>query len=167
MYSLKQAQLILGALPLADVTIYYIDIRAFGKGYDEFFEQARGMGITFVKAKVATIEETADGGLIVTYEDIDGDGGKKQMEHDLVVLSVGLLPNREALGLFPGGELQADEYAYIREVDEDTEPGQTSIDGVFVAGCASAVRDIPDSVLHAGAAAAQTAGYLQRSRRRR
>jgi len=167
MYSLKQAQLILGALPLADVTIYYIDIRAFGKGYEEFFEQSKGMGISFVKGKVATVEEKADGGLIVTYEDIEGDGGKKQMEHDLVVLSVGLLPNRAALSLFPGGQLQADDHAYVREMDEDTEPGRTSIDGVFVAGCASAARDIPDTVLHAGAAAAQTAGYLARSRRAR
>jgi heterodisulfide reductase subunit A len=48
MYSIKQAELIMGALPLADVTIYYIDIRAFGKGYDEFYEQAKGMGIYFV-----------------------------------------------------------------------------------------------------------------------
>jgi heterodisulfide reductase subunit A len=166
MYSLKQAQLVLGALPLADVTVYYIDIRAFGKGYEEFFEQARGMGISFVRGKVALIEETADGNLIVTYEDIEADSGRRQMTHDLVVLSVGLLPNRAALGFFPDGQLQADDYGYIRETDEDTEPGRTSVDGVFVAGCASAARDIPDTVLHAGAAAAQTAGFLQRSRRR-
>ncbi len=162
MYSLKQAQLILGALPLADVTIYYMDIRAFGKGYEEFFEQARGMGISFVKGKVAQIDEQPNGNLSVTYEDIEGGGGKRRMEHDLVVLSVGLLPNREALSLFPDGLLKSDAYAYVQEVDEDLDPGKTSIEGVFVAGTASAARDIPDTVLHSGAAAAQTAAYLQR-----
>ena len=167
MYSLKQAQLILGALPMADVTIYYIDIRAFGKGYEEFFEQAKGMGISFVKAKMVSAEEQPSGNLVLTYEDIEGGGGKKRMEHDLVVLSVGLLPNREALQFFPGGQLEADPHAYVREVDEDMEPGQTSIEGVFVAGSASAARDIPDCVLHAGAAAAQTAAYLQRTGRGR
>ncbi len=65
----------MGALPLADITIYYIDIRAFGKGYDEFFEQAKGMGVRFVKGKVAKIEETVSGNLVVRYEDVDGDGG--------------------------------------------------------------------------------------------
>jgi heterodisulfide reductase subunit A len=164
MYSIKQAQLLMGALPLADVTIYYIDIRAFGKGYDEFFEQAKGMGVRFVKGKVAKIGETRSGNLVVRYEDIDGDGGALAAEHDLVVLSVGLSANPEAFGLFPPGALEADPFRYVREVDEDLEPGKTSIDGVFVAGTASAIRDIPDTILHAGAAATQVASFLQGKR---
>jgi hypothetical protein len=94
MYSLKQAQLLMGALPLADITIYYIDIRSYGKGYEEFYQQAKGMGVYFVKGKVARIEETADQDLLVHYEDIEGDGGMKQARHDLVVLSVGMLPSQ-------------------------------------------------------------------------
>ncbi|MHB8085669.1 MAG: FAD-dependent oxidoreductase [Dehalococcoidia bacterium] len=164
MYSLKQAQLLMGALPLADITIYYIDIRAFGKGYDEFYEQAKGMGVYFVKGKVARIEETTEQNLKVFYEDIEGDGGTRQAEHDLVVLSVGVLPTQGALCLFKDGSLEADPYSYIREVDEDLEPGKTSIDGVFVAGTAAAARDIPDSILHSDAAAAQVAAYLLRPR---
>jgi heterodisulfide reductase subunit A len=162
MYSLKQAQLLMGALPLADITIYYIDIRAFGKGYDEFYEQAKGMGVYFVKGKVARIEETENQNLSVHYEDIEGNEGLKQAEYDLVVLSVGLLPARDALNMFKGGQLEADPFFFIKETDEDLEPGQTSIDGVFVAGAASAARDIPDSILHSGAAAAQVAAYLKR-----
>jgi heterodisulfide reductase subunit A-like polyferredoxin len=162
MYSLKQAQLLMGALPLADVTIYYIDIRAFGKGYDEFYEQAKGMGVYFVKGKVARIEETESQNLIVHYEDIEGDGGMKKAEHDLIVLSVGLLPNQDALSLFKDGQLEADLFSYVKEIDEDLEPSKTNIGGVFVAGAASAARDIPDSILHSGAAAAQVAAYLKR-----
>ena len=164
MYSIKQAQLILGALPLADVPIYYIDIRAFGKGYDEFYEQARGMGVYFVKGRVAQINENDNGNLDLQYEDIEGDGGLKHMEHDLVILSTGFSPNIDSLTMFKNSNLEADSFAYVREIDEDINPGQTSIEGVFVAGAASAPRDIPDSILHSGAAAAQTAAYIERMR---
>ena len=61
MYAIKQAMLLSGSLPLADITIYYMDIRAFGKGYEQFYQTARAMGIEFVKAKVARIDEQPDG----------------------------------------------------------------------------------------------------------
>jgi heterodisulfide reductase subunit A-like polyferredoxin len=162
MYSIKQAQLAMGALPLADITIYYIDIRAFGKGYQEFYEQARAMGTYFVKGKISRIEEAPGGNLALCYEDIDNGGHIKQTEHDLVVLSVGLLPNVDALRLFHGDGLEADEYLYVKEVDGDLSPGKTSIDGMFVAGGAAAAMDIPDAILHAGATAAQAAAYVER-----
>jgi heterodisulfide reductase subunit A len=164
MYSLKQNQLIMGALPLADVTVHYIDIRAAGKGYDEFFEQARGMGTTFVKGRVAGISEKDDGNLILRYEDIDGGGVIAEAEYDLVVLAVGVQPNPEAADPFALGALTLDEYGYVAEVDEDINPGATSIPGVFVAGAASGARDIPESILHSGAAVAQAAAQLERTR---
>jgi heterodisulfide reductase subunit A-like polyferredoxin len=162
MYSIKQAQLLMGALPLADITIYYIDIRAFGKGYEEFFEQAKGMGVRFVKGRVAKIDGLESGNLTAHYDDIEGTGTTAQAEHDLVVLSVGLSANPEAFGMFAPGQLQSDEFRFVKEVDEDLEPGRTSIEGVFVAGTASAIRDIPDTILHAGAAVSQVASYLWR-----
>jgi heterodisulfide reductase subunit A len=164
MYSLKQNQLIMGALPLADVTVHYIDIRAAGKGYDEFFEQAKAMGTTFVKGRVAGISETADGNLILRYEDIDGGGVIAEAEYDLVVLAVGVQPNPEAAHPFADGALTLDEHGYVAEVDEDLNPGATSIPGVFVAGAASGARDIPESILHSGAAVAQAAAQLERRR---
>jgi len=164
MYSVKQNQLIMGALPLADVTVYYIDVRAFGKGYEEFYQQAKDMGANFVKGRIARIEEKEGGSLALYYEDINNGGKLAEAEHDLVVLSVGLLPNPEAQKLFCGMELETDEYFFVKEVDEEINPGKTSIDGVFVAGAASGARDIPDSILHAGAAAAQAAAYVERTR---
>ncbi|MGC8608183.1 MAG: FAD-dependent oxidoreductase, partial [Vulcanisaeta sp.] len=71
MYSIKQAQLILGAVPLADVTIYCMDIRASGKGFEEFYQKARAMGIKFVRGRVAKIEGLPNGNVRVIYEDID------------------------------------------------------------------------------------------------
>ena len=102
MYSIKQNQLIMGALPLGDVTVHYVDIRAPGKGYDEFFEQAKAMGATFIKGRVAAITEKDDGNLILRYEDIEGRGGVAEAEYDLVVLAVGVQPNRGVQELFAG-----------------------------------------------------------------
>jgi heterodisulfide reductase subunit A len=71
-------------------------------------------------------------------------------------------PNADASHLFAPGELALDEYAYVDEVAEDLNPAATSIPGVFVAGAASGPRDIPESILHAGAAVSQAAAHLER-----
>ncbi len=162
MYSVKQNQLIMGALPLADVTVYYMDIRSVGKGYDEFYEQAKAMGANFVRGRISEITEKEDGNLVLTYEDIENGGGMTQAEHDLVVLAVGVQPGANVTALFPEDDLALDEYFYVGEADEDLDPGRTNLPGVFVAGSAAGAKDIPDSILHAGAAAAQVAAHLER-----
>jgi heterodisulfide reductase subunit A len=166
MYSLKQAQLLLGALPVADVTIYNIDIRAFGKGYDEFYEQTRAMGVRFVKGKIARITEKEGGSLRVRYEDIDDNGTVREAEHDLVVLSVGIVAHDECRGLFTDAELALDETLFVAQPGKQVDPARTSIPGVFSAGTATGPLDIPDSILHAGAAAAQTAAYIEKMKRK-
>lgn len=161
MYTIKQAQLIMGALPLADVTVYYIDVRAFGKGFEEFYQQSKAMGVSFVKGKAAKVTGTDGGNLEVHYEDVENDKVGVG-EHDLVVLSVGLLPNPDALGLFAGEEIQSDAHHYLLEIDEDHTPSRTSIDGVYAAGSSAAVMDIPDTILHSAAAAVMAGTYLER-----
>ena len=151
---------------MADITIYTIDVRAFGKGYNEFFEQAMAMGVEFVKGKVARVEQRSNGKLALHYEDMLGEGGMKTREHDLVVLTVGFLPNTDAFSLYKGEELAADDFGYVREIDPISEPTRTNVDGLFVAGTAIGVMDIPDTVLHSGAAAAQAAAYLESTRGR-
>ena len=162
MYSLKHAQLLMGALPTADITVYYTDIRAYGKGYEEFYQQCQAMGVRFVRGKVARIEETREQDLTVHYEEIEGKSGSATATHDLVVLAVGLLPTPIPPELFGGATLAHDPLGYVRELDEELDPGRTNLDGVFAIGAATAARDIPDTVLHSGAAAAQIAGYLKR-----
>ncbi len=162
MYSAKQAQLIMGALPMADVTIYYLHIRAFGKGFEEFYQQSKGMGVEFIKGKVGMIKEKDNGDLIVRYEDIR-EGKLKEAEHDMVVLSVGILPNKLPGNLFKKESLELDPFSFIKQTDELANPSKTSIDGVFVAGTASGPMDIPDSIVSAGAASSETASYIRRS----
>jgi heterodisulfide reductase subunit A len=164
MYSIKQNQLIMGTLPLADVTVHYMDMRAAGKRYDEFYEQAKDMGAVYVKGRVAKITEKDNGNLVLHYEDIENGGKLVQAEYDLVVLAVGVQPNRDAEHLFVDEALATDPYHYVAEPADDLNPGQTSIPGVFVAGAASGAKDIVDSILHAGAAVAQVAAHLEQAR---
>ncbi|MEM0097628.1 MAG: CoB--CoM heterodisulfide reductase iron-sulfur subunit A family protein [Conexivisphaerales archaeon] len=160
MYSMKQAQLIMGSLPAADITLYYMDIRAYGKGFEEFYRQSRDMGVKFVRGKVAKVEQKVNTDLTVYYEDTEGSGGMKKADHDLLVLSVGLLPNTDIVKAFNGIKVELDEVGWIKVRDEGKSSVLTSADGVFAAGCTTGPKDIPDSVLEAGAAASQCAAYI-------
>jgi len=164
MYSIKQAQLLMGALPMADITIYYIHIRAFGKGFEEFYQQAKGMGVEFVKGKIGKIEEKENGNLSLRYEDII-EGKVKEADHDMVVLSVGILPNPLPNNLFKEEKPMLDSFNFVKQVDELSSPAKTSINGVFVAGAASGPMDIPDSISSAGAASSETATYIRLSKK--
>jgi len=164
MYSVKQNQLIMGSLPLADVTMHYMDMRAAGKRYNEFYEQSKDMGATYIKGRVAKITEKDNGDLILRYEDIENGGQIVEAEYDLVVLAVGIQPNRDVEKLFTGEKLGLDEYFYVAEPDADLDPGRTDIPGVFVAGTSAGAKDIVDTILHAGAAVAQVAAHLEHSK---
>ncbi len=159
MYSIKQAQLLMGALPMADVSIYYINIRSFGKGFEEFYQQAKGMGVNFIKGKIGKITEKENGNLILRYEDIN-ENKLKEAEHDMVVLSVGVLPNTDAASIFSEEKLKFDHLNFVGQNDPLASPAETSIRGVFVAGTATGQMDIPDSILSAGAASAEAMRYL-------
>lgn len=161
MYSIKQNQLIMGALPLADVSMHYIDMRAAGKRYEEFYTQAQDMGAQYIKGRVSKVTEEPNGDLLVRYEDIEGGGGIVEASYDLVVLAVGIQPNREVERLFGDTPLGLDEYYYVAEPSAEISPGQTTVPGVFVAGTASGAKDIVDTILHAGAAVAQVAAHLE------
>ncbi|MBW1980894.1 MAG: CoB--CoM heterodisulfide reductase iron-sulfur subunit A family protein [Deltaproteobacteria bacterium] len=165
MYAIKQAMLLSGALPLADVTIYYMDIRAFGKGYEQFYQNAKAMGIQFVKAKVARLTEGENGAVTVHYESQEADGGVTSAEHDLVVLSLGMVPDWNPAGYC---EVSTASDGFIRSVKPKLAPTLTDTEGIFVAGAAAGPKDIVDSIAEAGAAAMSAAEYLTvlNSRRR-
>jgi heterodisulfide reductase subunit A len=160
MYAIKQAMLLAGSLPMVDITIYYMDIRAFGKGFEQFFQNARAMGIEFVKAKVGRITEDGEQNPIVRVEVMEEDGRVEERKHDLVVLSLGLLPALEPGGVVP---VETAEDGFVRCVDPLLAPARTTADGIFVAGAAAGPKDIPDSIVEAGAAAMEAAIYLRRN----
>jgi len=157
MYAIKQAMLLSGSLPLADIRIYYMDIRAFGKGYEQFYQNAKAMGIEFVKAKVARIDPGENGGVTVQYEDQNGEG-MVTMNHDLVVLSLGVLPAWNPEGICP---VSAASDRFIRTIQPKLSPTLTDMEGIFVAGVAAGPKDIVDTITEAGAAAMEAAKYMK------
>jgi heterodisulfide reductase subunit A len=161
MYAIKQAMLLSGALPLADITIYYMDIRAFGKGYEQFFQNAKAMGIEFVKGKIASISAAPNQNVAMRYEAQEENGRLATREHDLVVLSLGIVPDWNPAGVC---DLATDTDAFLRCAMPQIAPTQTNMKGVFMAGVAAGPKDIVDTIAEAGAAAMEATNYLvQRS----
>jgi heterodisulfide reductase subunit A2 len=156
MYAIKQAMLLSGSLPLADITIYYMDIRAFGKGYEQFYQNAKAMGIEFVKAKVATIDAGENGSVTVRYEAQDGEG-VTTIDHDMVVLSLGIIPAWNPEGVCP---VSAATDHFIKTIQPKISPTLTDMEGVFTAGVAAGPKDIVDTITEAGAAAMEASKYL-------
>jgi heterodisulfide reductase subunit A len=156
MYSIKEAMLLSGALPIADITIYYMDIRAFGKGHEQFHQNAKAMGINFVKAKVARIEPADHDDLSLRVE-LEEDGGRvDERHHDLVVLAQGAIPVLDPAKVL-GVPAAADGFLNQPDLVRVT---QTDVEGVFAAGAALGPKDIVDSILEAGAAAMEAARFL-------
>ncbi len=158
MYAIKQAMLLSGALPLADLTIYYIDIRAFGKNYEQFFQNAKAMGIEFVKAKPVIVGEGEGRTVKVRYEDQEGGSGGVTREHDLVVQSLAIVPQWNPTGMLP---VSVAEDGFIKSVKPKIAPTVTDMEGVFVAGVAAGPKDIVDTIVEAGAAAMEASNYLK------
>jgi heterodisulfide reductase subunit A len=158
MYAIKQAMLISGSLPMADITIYYMDIRAFGKGYEQFFQNARAMGVEFVKGKVASIAADEDQNPVLRVELIDESSRVVERTHDLVVLSVGMLPAYHPQSIY---HVPVGEDGFVAIPLANFSPCETDRPGIFVTGTAAGPMDIVDSIVLAGAAAASAAGYIE------
>ncbi len=162
MYSIKQAMLLSGALPLCDITLYYMDIRAFGKGYEQFYRNAEAMGIKFVKAKVAKMAEDAEGNIEMKIEEIETTGAPVAVKHDLVIMANGILPEMNPSKI---SDVTVDEYGFIKQEKMKYDPTATNVEGIYFAGVAGGPKDIVDTIAEAGAAAMNAANYTSKAQR--
>ena len=158
MYAIKQAMLLAGSLPLADITIYYMDIRTFGKGYEQFFQTAKAMGIQFIKGKVASIKQDENQNPVLRVELIDEGSRVVENTHDLAVLSVGLLPQYDPEAIF---NVSLGDDGFIDIPQTNSYPCLTEKEGIFVAGTSAGPMDIVDSIVMSGSAAAEAAAYIE------
>jgi heterodisulfide reductase subunit A len=159
MYALKQALLLRHYIHGVDVTLYYMDIRAFGKGYEQFYRRAVADGVKVVKGKVARITEEANFDLTLRVELLDEDGRVVERRHNLVVLSQGLVPAWHPATAI--GVEEADD-GFVETPQMKLNPSFTSVPGIFVGGVAAGPKDIPDAIVEAGEAAMAAANYLRR-----
>jgi heterodisulfide reductase subunit A len=157
MYSLKFAHLVREKLPDAECSEYYIDMRAYGKGYEEFLERVKEEEIHVVRGRSAEVVER-DGRLVVRGEDVLA-GRLVEDPVDMVLLSVGLQPSEgvDRLGALLGIDRSPD--GWFDESNYNGDPNGTERGGIFVAGVCQGPKDIPDTVAQASA----TAGRVLRS----
>ncbi|MBI4279743.1 MAG: FAD-dependent oxidoreductase, partial [Armatimonadetes bacterium] len=149
MYATKQAILAREHLPGAECTIYYADLRAFGKGFEAFLERARRSGVHYVRTRVAAIREDPHTRAL-TFR-VEEDGVVREEEADLAILSVGLVPPRDAGTLARAAGIGLDEHGFART--SPFAPLATTRPGVFAAGGFTGPKDIPDSVVEGSGAA--------------
>jgi len=155
-YATKESILIKEHVPETQVSILYIDMRAVGKGFQEFVDKAKNQyGITYIKAHPGGIAENpATGSLQINYEEMKT-GDMKQLNADLVVLCPALIPKADNNKLAQAMDLDLDEYGFFKSRDDLVAPVDTKIPGIYVCGYCQSPKDIPESVAQASGAAAR------------
>lgn len=146
------------------MTILYTDLRAFGKGFDQFVGRSREIDeIHYVRGRPAKIVGQDDGDLTVYAEDTLT-GKQIQLEADLVVLSVAARPNETARDLAETLGVELDRYGFFRKRDPDSFYLETTRDGIYLCGSAGGPQVIPDCVAQASGAAALAAKHVAQCR---
>jgi len=155
MYSLKFAHLFKEKTS-ADVYQFYIDIRAAGKGYEEFYNRIIEEDVKFIRGKGTRVAENGDepGRLIVEAEDTIT-GKFVQLPVDMVVLSPAMIPREDSKNIARLFNLSTDKYGFFMERHPKLAPLSTMSEGVFIAGVCQSPKDIPDTVAQANGAAAE------------
>jgi heterodisulfide reductase subunit A len=167
MHSMKFAHLIKEHTD-AEVYEFYIDIRSFGKGYEEFYNRILEEGTTFIRGRPGEITNVAEtpeeeGKLIVQFEDTLV-GRQRRLPVDMVILSCALEPQPDAEAINRLFNISCSGDGFFLEKHPKLEPVSTMTDGIFLAGCCQGPKDIPDTVAQASAAAAEALVIISRGR---
>ena len=158
MNAMKSALLIRELNPTAQIDIFYIDIRAFGKGFEQFYHRTLNEAkVNFVKGKPARIQEDPESGdLIILTEDI-GTGKSDPIRTQMVILSEALVPAAGSQDLAKILDIKTDKRGFFSPSDPCGEPISSSHEGIFLCGCATGPKDITDSIAEASGAAIRAA----------
>lgn len=156
MYTAKHASIVKDRVKDAEVYVSYIDVRAYGKGYDEFYKTTQENGALYIRGIPGEVVE-GDGCLVVRVEDMLT-GEMREIETDMVVLATGVRPRKTTAELCDVLSIECDDYGFIK-VDA-VAPSQTNVDGIFVCGMGSGPKDVPDTVASGGEAASRCMEYI-------
>ena len=163
MFAIKQALELKEKLPDVDVWIFYTDIRAFGKGYEEFYWRAQEAGVRFVRGRVGEVWRGRDGELIVRAEDTLT-GRVLEEPFDMVVLAIGLRPPEDAKKLAEILKIPLGPDGFFLEAHPKLRPVDTVVDGIFVCGACQGPKDIVDTVAQAKAAASSAMALMAKGK---
>lgn len=162
MYTAKHAHLVREKVPDANITVFYMDVRAFGKGYEEFYDRVRHERVNYRRGEPSEIYRKGDK-LVVLAEDTTL-GEVVEVEADLVVLATAIVPRTDVTDVAELLGMERSPDGFFQEADAKLRPVDTNVENIFVAGCCQSPKDIPDTVSEAKAAASSALRVLVRAR---
>jgi len=160
MYALKQAFVLKKMLGI-DVTVYYTDIRATGKGYEDLYWRDQEAGVSFIRAKVAEVYKNAKSGKLVAVAEDTISGEMTSEEYDLVCLATPMIPPKGLKELADKMKVSIGEDGFVTEKHPKLDPVDSLVTGVFACGCVLSPKDVRDTVSDGLGAAAKAALFLK------
>ena len=162
MYATKEAFIAKEHQNDIEPTIFYMDVRAFGKGFDQYYERAKNEhGVRYVKSAVSRIlEDSKTKDVEVSY--VDEDGNLKSEMFDMVVLSVGMRPAKNLPKLAGTARRRAERIWFCKTSPRN--PLLTTREGIYVSGACESPKDIPETVTQASGAACEAAIMIAEAR---
>jgi len=160
MNTIKDSLLLKEHYPDTEIYVFYIDIRAFGKGFEDLFNRSKKAGVRYIRGLPEHITEDPDTGNLLLKVENTTAGCIEDFELDMVVLSVGLEPRQDGEQLRRLLTLSQTSDGFLAECHPKLMPVDAPTRGVFLAGCVEAPKDIKDSVTQASAAAARAGVIL-------
>ena len=151
MVTARQAHLVSQKLPDARVTVFYMDMRAYGKGFEEYYDQLREDGVLYRRGNPSEISRKGERLLVRAEDTLLGEW--IEVEADLVVLAVGMEPRSDSAEIAGLLKLSRSSDGFLMEAHPKLRPVDTSMAGVFLAGCCQGPKDISDTIAQARAAA--------------
>ncbi len=157
MYATKHTIIAKEHAPGLECHVFFIDLRAFSKGFDAYYERAKEIGVKYTRCKPSSIKEVPGSkNLKLRYRSDEGE--EVEEEFDMVVLSSGLLPHRDIRELSDRLGIELDEYGFCRT--GKFTPLETNKEGIFVCGPFSEPKDIPETVTQASGSASKAINLL-------
>ncbi|NIM13942.1 MAG: FAD-dependent oxidoreductase [Candidatus Aminicenantes bacterium] len=137
--------------------IYFMDLRAFGKGFEEYYQRAKEQGVNYIRCRPPTVKEIPETrNLIIEY--LTEDDRKVSQEYDMVVLAIGIQPPRSVNDIAGRFQIGLNQFNFCKT--SAFNPAESSRDGIYVAGAFTEPKDIPDTVMQASAAASNALSLL-------
>lgn len=160
MYATKEASIVKESYPDIDISIFYMDIRAYGKDFQQYYDHAKDLGIDYIRGRPSSVYENKDKSINIRYKDtLTGKIEEKTV--DILVLSTAIIPNKSNKKLGETLGIQVDENGFFKQQSLLNNPIQSTREGVFLAGCIQGPKDIPDSVSMASGAAAKAVAPIK------
>jgi heterodisulfide reductase subunit A len=159
MYATKEASIAKEAEPDLDVSVFYMDLRAYGKDFQQYYDKAKALGVEYIRSRPASVFQNEDKSITIRYLDTH----TRELEEktvDMLVLSTAIMPSADNKRLAEVLGLEVDDNGFFLSESIMSDPIRSTKDGVFLAGCNQGPKDIPDSVAMGSGAAAKAMGPI-------